>query len=222
MALLRHIFCCFPRASSLKTPEMAESVPPRPVPWPLYQNRADEWSQSHINIPSRAVINGNHGECDGRPGGDDGNGYTPVIPLPRYTPRPLSIREKTVEAHMRHPPSSPSPSSSSRPGSGFWVDEKQRYDYEPSQNRDSVTADDVSSAFSFQSSYGNTSTATRETPPPPYSPMPSRPTSLSISSGSRPESRLQLQQPIAQPPPVWSPRGSIEEVVRPRVSGESR
>ena len=229
MALLRSVFCCFPRAqpsSTTTTPEMTQTtLPPRPVPLPLYQNRAaDGWSQgqSQINTPGRAVIHGSHGGYDGS-GGDGDDGYTPVIPLPRYTPRPLSIREKTVDAQTS--PSSPSPSSRRRSGSGsgsgFWMDEKQRYDHEPDQDRDGVTADDVSSSFSFQSSYGNTSTATRETPPPPYSPMSSRPTSLSISSGSRPQPQPQ-QVLIAQPPPVWSSRGSVEETERPRISADSR
>ncbi|KAH2200633.1 hypothetical protein KXW59_003381 [Aspergillus fumigatus] len=41
----------------------------------------------------------------------DEDGYTPPVPLPRYTPRPMSsIQEKTLEAHMRDPPvSSPPP-----------------------------------------------------------------------------------------------------------------
>lgn len=96
------------------------------------------------------------------------NGYTPVVPLPRYTPRPMSIHEKTIENgshdHHRQQP-----------------DEKNRHDFEEesalqSQSTGSsstatatATMDDASSAYSFPSSFGHTSTETRDTPPPPYS-----------------------------------------------------
>lgn len=114
-------------------------------------------------------------------------------------------------------------------------DEKHRYLYEYDHRDfcDRVTADDVSSAFSFQSSYGNTSTATRETPPPPYSagvsPTPSRRTTVSVSSAIL---RQQQMVNIAQPQPVFqrpewmvrSPRYSVdvgEEVGSRRFSWES-
>lgn len=103
------------------------------------------------------------------------NGYAPVVPLPRYTPRPMSIHEKTLENNIHQ--------TQHRP------DEKNRQDFDEedgalhSQNTGSssvtVTAttaptgstimDDASSAYSFPSSFGHTSTETRDTPPPPYS-----------------------------------------------------
>ena len=76
-------------------------------------------------------------------------------PPPRYTPRPASIHEKTIEAHL---PSEP----------GVGTSEKHHHDSSERVSPDS--ASDISSALSFPSSYGNTSTATGDTPPPPYSP----------------------------------------------------
>ncbi|CAL5870023.1 uncharacterized protein PFLUO_LOCUS4256 [Penicillium psychrofluorescens] len=99
------------------------------------------------------------------------SGYTNVVPLPQYTARPMSSHEKTLEAHMRDPPVS---------SSEYSTDEKSRNLY------DEEVTSDGSSAISFPSSYGNTSTATRETPPPPYSPRHSaafsRSRSVSVSS----------------------------------------
>lgn len=103
------------------------------------------------------------------------NGYSPVVPLPRYTPRPMSIHEKTLENNMQQ--------SHHRP------DEKNRHDFgedtsalnsqitgssSATVTASSTTApttimDDASSAYSFPSSFGHTSTETRDTPPPPYS-----------------------------------------------------
>lgn len=105
------------------------------------------------------------------------NGYSPVVPLPRYTPRPMSIHEKTLENNMQRPQ--------------HRADEKNRQDFASEDEEDTaalnfqstgsssatVTAitapttimDDASSAYSFPSSFGHTSTETRDTPPPPYS-----------------------------------------------------
>lgn len=109
----------------------------------------------------------------GAPLGNLEEGYASVVPLPQYTPRPMSIHEKTLETNMRDPP------VSSR-SAEYPHDEKSRNLYD-----DDVTSDS-SSAFSYPSSYGNTSTATRETPPPPYSPrvsaVLSRSRSVSVSS----------------------------------------
>lgn len=104
------------------------------------------------------------------------NGYSPVVPLPRYTPRPMSIHEKTLDSqmqqHTHHKP-----------------DEKTSQDFDDSDtpalnchstgsSSATVTGtatgtttimDDASSAYSFPSSFGHTSTETRDTPPPPYS-----------------------------------------------------
>lgn len=97
------------------------------------------------------------GSGHGPPADSDIGGYATVVPLPQYTPRPMSINEKTLESHLRDPPMS----SDSNP---FDPDAKDRHMY-----HEEVTSD-ASSAISYPSSYGNTSTATRETPPPPYSP----------------------------------------------------
>lgn len=108
------------------------------------------------------------------PADSEDGGYSSVVPLPQYTARPMSLHEKTLESHMRDP------SVSSESQDSYPQDEKDRHLYD-----EDVTSDS-SSAISFPSSYGNTSTATRETPPPPYSPrhsvMMSRSRSMSISS----------------------------------------
>ncbi|KGO77314.1 hypothetical protein PITC_092740 [Penicillium italicum] len=115
------------------------------------------------------------GHEHGPPLSDSENGgYTSVVPLPQYTARPMSLHEKTLEAHMRDP------SISSESQNSYPNDEKNA-------NRcDEDLTSDSSSAISFPSSYGNTSTATRDTPPPPYSPrhsaMLSRSRSMSVSS----------------------------------------
>lgn len=107
------------------------------------------------------------------PLGELEEGYASVVPLPQYTPRPMSIHEKTLETNMRDP-------SLSSGFAEYPQDEKNRNLYD-----EDVTSDS-SSAFSYPSSYGNTSTATRETPPPPYSPRASavlsRSRSVSVSS----------------------------------------
>lgn len=196
--MFRSICCCFPGLSSPETPE------PEPRPEMTESTPRSDANHSNGNSNSNSTT-----DTDNR-----NNGYASVVSLPRYTPRPLSIHEKTVDAHLR----SPSPSAQSDS-----MDEKQRFEYD---SEGGVTADDGSSAFSFQSSYGNTSTATRETPPPPYSPRMSRSMSLSFSSQRAMPLQplplpLPIAQPIAQPPPIYqrpewigrSPRCS-EEVER--------
>lgn len=143
--------------------------------------------------------------------------------------------EKTLEAHMRDGPISnetthqhAQPDPAAEPS----TDEKQRLALEEAVNtsgspnyntyypytthpRPEEVSSDVSSAVSFPSSYGNTSTATRETPPPPYSPpflspAPSR--SMSVSSTHQP----QIPNAITQPRPVFQPAGersSIDEQI---------
>lgn len=224
MGLFSSFCCCFPR-SQTPTPDMIEQSPARRV---SLQGGQNDQSQSYTHSHASGMV-----AYTGNLNIRDDEGYTPAIPLPRYTPRPLSIREKTIEGRMR-------PSSSdlgAEPNTNAPSDDKQRYLYEYDHRdfRDEgVTADDVSSAFSFQSSYGNTSTATRETPPPPYSagvsPAPSRRTTVSVSSAML---RQQQMVNIAQPQPVFprpewmvrSPRCSVdieEEVGARRFSWESR
>ncbi|KAL3467889.1 hypothetical protein BJX64DRAFT_247652 [Aspergillus heterothallicus] len=189
------------------------------------------------------------------------DGYNTVVPLPAYTPRPMSIHEKTLEAHMRDPPISSETYhhtqlhnqneqlSNINPYT-LSTDEKQRLAWEeatgttptptnyhsdtsPNYNyyypyythpRPEEVTSDVSSALSFPSSYGNTSTATRETPPPPYSPpvlspAPSR--SMSISSAYR-HAYPGFAGPmvaLTQPPPVFQrPDGAGGRFTPPRVS----
>lgn len=135
------------------------------------QVRSDQNTESITQHPDS---NSSHDAAPNEMLMDDG--YSAVAPLPRYTPRPVSIQEKTLQLHMRDPPVS----SDSRP-----MDEKNPRDFEePRSPTGSDAGSDASSTISMPSSYGNTSTATRETPPPPYSahpsPAPSRPISISM------------------------------------------
>lgn len=137
---------------------------------------------------------------DGRNNGgglDFDDGYSAIVPLPRYTPRPVSINEKTLETHMRDPPIS----------SSTYARDEKNPELEPFPNTSEEVTSDVSSAISFPSSYGNTSTATRETPPPPYSPGPSPVHSRAMSIS---ESSLITPPPMAhisQPPASFYPPG---------------
>ncbi|KAJ5682048.1 uncharacterized protein N7477_001988 [Penicillium maclennaniae] len=105
----------------------------------------------------RSAGPGGRGGHGNGPSDSENGGYASVVPLPQYTPRPMSINEKTLETNMRDPPMSSGML-------GYGHDEKSRNLY------DEEVASDASSAISYPSSYGNTSTATRETPPPPYPP----------------------------------------------------
>ncbi|KKA16692.1 hypothetical protein T310_9701 [Rasamsonia emersonii CBS 393.64] len=89
-------------------------------------------------------------------------GYLPVVPLPRYTPRPVSVHEKTLQLS----PDQDAPGAAIRRD----PDEKNKRDFEdpPTQSAENPNADDASSTFSIPSSFGHTSTETRDTPPPPY------------------------------------------------------
>ncbi|KAL1957572.1 hypothetical protein VTO42DRAFT_5683 [Malbranchea cinnamomea] len=96
--------------------------------------------------------------------------YWPTCPLPRYTPRPISIYEKTIVF-------SRGPNADTQPTSEYPRDEKRQPDSTgdqethtdcAAQNTGGDHSSDASSTFSIPSSYGNTSTATRS-PPPPYS-----------------------------------------------------
>lgn len=153
---------------------------------------------SHNNNPNYNHHHHNH------PVEDDG--YTPIIPLPAYTPRPRSIQEKTLEAHMRDPPISSETETHPDEKAHYFDDDRHT---PPCQRPEDLTSD-ASSAISFPSSYGNTSTATRETPPPPYSPRawspaPSR-RSMSVSSGHM---QFPAMVQIAPPPPVLQRRGTL-------------
>ncbi|KAB8269904.1 hypothetical protein BDV30DRAFT_176976 [Aspergillus minisclerotigenes] len=199
-----NILCgCVTRSSPLSSQPPAQ--PRRQSP----QNR-DNGTTTHNNA------------SDSPPGIDDEDGYSPVVPLPRYTPRPVSIQEKTLEAHMRDPPVSSSDYASN---STYFQDEKDRLAFETTSNRNHNPEDltsEVSSAISFPSSYGNTSTATRDTPPPPYSsrgvsPAPSRSMSISSSGYPLPPQQVAMMQ-IAQPRPVFQRADNLVRNVLSRRS----
>lgn len=131
----------------------------------------------------------------------EGNMYTPTVPLPRYTPHPSVMNEKTLAFER---PARSSWASLRHQTNAFTTDEKGRNEFRNSsdgpprhhqdnnngssnnsnnsQNSDDSNSD-ASSTLSYPSSYGNTSTATAS-PPPPYSPHPSPPPAGSIMSMS--------------------------------------
>lgn len=132
--------------------------------------------------------------------------YYSHVPLPRYTPHP-------VEVHDEKPPAFEDVNalSNRQRRSEYPSDEKTPLDFEVNQARTRSAGDhssEASSIFSFPSTFGNTSTATTETPPPPYSIRSSRPSSrrsFAISLSTSLTSVTQTSEPstpIAQPPPV--------------------
>lgn len=170
------------------------------------------------NFIRAAGPGGRGGNGDGLgppPGGSEDGGYANVVPLPQYTPLPMSIHEKTLETNMRDP-------AMSSDSFGYGHDEKSRNLY------DEEITSDSSSTISYPSSYGNTSTATRETPPPPYSPRQSaalsRSRSISVSSAMG----ITLNQPPVARVHGWQSGGPPSEAddrsIRRhrRVSWESR
>ncbi|KAF3387419.1 hypothetical protein F1880_000681 [Penicillium rolfsii] len=186
-------------------------------------------SRTRSGVQTGSFILTDDGEfvrADGPPGGRPGHGpppsdsdtiggYASVVPLPQYTPRPMSIHEKTLEAHLRDPPMSSD-------SNAIYQDEKRRHMY------DEEVTSDSSSTISYPSSYGNTSTATRETPPPPYSPRHSvmlcRSRATSISSAMaitiNPPPMARLNGARTGPPPSDADDRSIRR--HRRASWESR
>lgn len=154
MSLICRIFCCFP--THLKKATASQPGDARPFE----------------SAPRSSDIHGEHGS------------YWPTCPLPRYTERPISIYEKTIVFNRGSNPQGPDlngfPRDEKRQqnanDSGAQSQTGQREPEVPVQNTGGDHASDVSSTFSFPSSYGNTSTATRS-PPPAYSP----PTSCAAS-----------------------------------------
>ncbi|KAJ5225556.1 hypothetical protein N7468_006781 [Penicillium chermesinum] len=186
MSFLSSVFCgCFSRN---------EDAPPRPFQ-PEMQESTHTWGQTRAGIQTgrfilssdghfvRAAGPSDHDGYGPPPDSDDG-GYASVVPLPQYTPRPMSIHEKTLESHMRDP-------SVSSDSNGFSPDYKNRNLY------DEEVISDTASTLSYPSSYGNTSTATRETPPPPYSPRMS-----AVIARSRSLSNSSARAIIINPPPM--------------------
>jgi hypothetical protein len=218
MSFLAGLCGCFTRNDALprSTPEM--------------QSTNSQTCTRH-GVPTGSFVLSNEGTFvrAAGPGGRGGNGnglgpppdesedggYASVVPLPQYTPRPLSIHEKTLETNMRDP-------AMSSDSLGYGHSEKNRNLY------DEEVTSDASSAISYPSSYGNTSTATRETPPPPYSPRQSavlsRSRSISVSSAMG----ITLNQPPMARVHGWQSGGPPSEAddrsIRRhrRVSWESR
>ncbi|EQL35024.1 hypothetical protein BDFG_03244 [Blastomyces dermatitidis ATCC 26199] len=139
--MLGSLCCCFPSPRRL---------PSAPV---LHQ-------QPHDPQAGFRRCGGVNGDTDA-PGIDEP--YLSTAPLPRYTPRPVSIHEKTIAFERRQ--------SNLNEQSDFPCEQKNRYEFErdlASPQLDDRSSD-ASSEVSVPSSFGNTSTATTETPPPPYS-----------------------------------------------------
>lgn len=204
--------CCIPSSTS---PPPSASSQPRP------QSTITNTSNTPRNDPNSIET-----------------GYTSPADLPAYTPRPVSVHEKTLELHLRDPPISSStsafpPDQPQGQGQHSYPDEKAQYQYQyrysidhpASSNRPEDLSSDVSSAISFTSSYGNTSTATRETPPPPYSPREGSPApsrSMSVSSGSGPGLGGVPMMQIAQPRPVFQRQESLVRSLVTRRSIEEQ
>ncbi|OAX81127.1 hypothetical protein ACJ72_04529 [Emergomyces africanus] len=135
MAVFRSVCCCFPSQKRLPSPPALHQQPHDPQ--------------------------GGFRQCGGVSGDTDAPGidepYLSTAPLPRYTPRPISIHEKTIAIERQQ--------SNPMEQSGYPCDEKTDMNDRSS---------DASSEVSVPSSFGNTSTATTETPPPPYSSNSSR------------------------------------------------
>lgn len=212
------MFCgCFNRGPENAPPSSSQ---------PEMQASTHTWGQARNNVQTGRftltddgefirAVNANGQDGHGPPSQSDDGGYASVVPLPQYTPRPMSIHEKTLESHMRDP-------SVSSDSNGYLHDEKSRNLYEEE------VASDTASTFSYPSSYGNTSTATRETPPPPYSPRMSaviaRSRSISISSARavtiNPPPMARLSGGRTTAPPSDADDQSIRR--HRRVSWESR
>ncbi|OJD16835.1 hypothetical protein AJ78_03025 [Emergomyces pasteurianus Ep9510] len=141
MAFLGNLCCCFPSQRRLPSAPTLHQQPHDPE--------------------------GGFRRCGGVSGDTDAPGidepYLSTAPLPRYTPRPISIHEKTLAIER--------PQSNSIEQSDFPCDEKNRYEFERELTSPQLDdhSSDASSEVSVPSSFGNTSTATTETPPPPYS-----------------------------------------------------
>ncbi|KAJ5715257.1 uncharacterized protein N7483_012438 [Penicillium malachiteum] len=164
MSFLGDLCGCFTRNAS---PHSSE---PKPVPPRQIHSRSSiqtgrftlSGEGEFIRAAGASEQDGHgHGHGHGPPTDSDG-GYSSVVPLPQYTPRPMSIHEKTLEAHLLV-------------------------------------------NFTKRISYGNTSTATRETPPPPYSPR----HSVVLSTRSRSMSVTSAMAVTINPPPMARVNGRV-------------
>ncbi|KAI1926586.1 hypothetical protein LOZ65_002516 [Ophidiomyces ophidiicola] len=181
MAFLASVFCCISNAHSQEGPKPSSTQHQPP----------------HIPGMMAGPITGNVGNVVDDP-------YGPCAPLPAYTPRAFDVNDEKPPAfedlsfstHLRL--------------SEYPVDEKTPLDFQVNQARTKVSDDhssDASSAFSVPSSLGNTSTATSETPPPPYSIQSSRAASrrsmsICTSATAMTQANDVLLSPVTQPQPV--------------------
>ncbi|KAL1976694.1 hypothetical protein VTN31DRAFT_2976 [Thermomyces dupontii] len=172
--------CCFKPPRCHRNKACPEQTQP-PV------NNHDQWYRPRLSTTSSSRWS--LGEPPRYESLDD-TGYTPVVPLPRYTPRPASIYEKTLHTSAHHGPSNPD----GKDRSLFAEQQPRCHSTEatmaPTKTGMSSTTtttmmDDASSAYSFPSSFGQTSTATRDTPPPPYASCASLPLVRSRTSSVR-------------------------------------
>jgi len=218
MSFLSNLCGCFVRNDAAPRPSNPEMQTTGPH---TVSRNGVQTGRFTLSSEGAFVRSASHGH--GPPPADsDVGGYATVVPLPQYTPRPMSVNEKTLESHLRDP----SISSNSGP---FDPDEKNRHLYHEE------VSSDASSVISYPSSYGNTSTATRETPPPPYSPRQSaqmtRTRSVSLFSTSsamgvtiNPPPMARLNGPRTRPSHSEAPSEADDQSIRRhrRLSWESR
>ncbi|KAJ5732968.1 hypothetical protein N7533_013415 [Penicillium manginii] len=217
MSWFANLCGCFTRSDATPQP----SNPEMQSRSPTYTRNGVQTGQFTLSDEGHFIrTDHGHGHGHGPPPADsEVGGYATVVPLPQYTPRPMSVNEKTLESHLRDP-------SVSSDSNSYDQDEKNPHLY----NED--LSSDASSVISYPSSYGNTSTATRETPPPPYSPRQSaqltRTRSVSLYSMSSTRGITINPPPIARlngarstgPPPSDGDDQSIRR--HRRLSWESR
>ncbi|EEP77428.1 predicted protein [Uncinocarpus reesii 1704] len=203
MASIASILCCIPRNR-----HQNNTLPPPPETQIRYQSPP----APHMAVgPARRNFD--------HPGDVDVDDYAPP---PRYTSRPADI-----VGDEKLPTFEQTQSLTNRRSFEYPLDEKTPLDFAVNEARTNFASDrssDASSTFSVPSSFGNTSTATTETPPPPYSSRSSRAPSrrsfsTSIYSNVTGATQASDILPITQPPPALrrghngqpSPRTSVEQ-----------
>lgn len=198
MALLAALFfCCMPGDAQKRKPSNNDN------PDPSYHAQPYQGHDQMNHHPFQPFI-------------DEDDPFHSSQPLPRYTERPMSIREKTlVFSGRRSIADDPAPRDEKnlnvsqptfRPHS---PPQSQSQAHESTSNGSDDRFSDASSTFSLPSSFGNTSTATAETLPPAYSVISSRAPSqrsmsISISVHEMGTIRDDLL-PASSPPPLVLP-----------------
>lgn len=185
---------------------------------------------SHHAQPYQGYDQMNHHQS--QPFIDEDDPFHSSQPLPRYTERPTSIREKTLAfSGRRSIADDPVPRNEKNIDITQTPSQPQPQPQSQSQPHESATTSsddhfsDASSTFSLPSSFGNTSTATGETPPPPYSIISSRAPSqrsMSISTsayeiGTSYEDALSPTS-LTPPPPAALSRGRDPRLISRRAS----